>query len=257
MVKYCLILAYDGTDFRGWHKNKNFRTVQGELEKALFTLLRTACQIEGASRTDAGVHALGQCASFESERSLDLKRLCLGLNALLPCDLRVRSAKAVPLEFHPSLDAAEKTYIYTIACSSCQLPLQRWSSWHLFRPLAVTTMRQAAKHFIGERDFRAFANQRNLNRQKTVCKITEIRLRSERVTEQLLITIKGTRFLYKMARNLVGTLVSVGLNRLKVEQIPTLLAAGERSHAGITAPARGLVLHSIHYPPPKVSHAAQ
>lgn len=257
MVKYCLILAYDGTNFKGWHKNGKLRTVQAELERALSTLLRRASPVEGASRTDAGVHALGQCASFESECSLDTKVLCLGLNALLPRDLRVRSATNTHPDFHPSLDAIEKTYTYTIACSSCHLPLQRWSSWHLFRPLSLSPMQRAAELLTGERDFRAFANQRNLNRQRTICKITGISLKQERSTEQLLITIRGSRFLYKMARNLVGTLIKVGLNKLSAEQIPSLFAAGERSATGITAPACGLVLHSIHYPPPKVPHAAQ
>lgn len=249
MAKYRLELAYDGTHFRGWQKNNALRTVQNTLERALFALLNRALPVEGASRTDSGVHALGQCASFECDRDLSSQVLCRGLNALLPPDVRVRSAAQAPPAFHPSIDALEKTYVYTLSCGPCQLPLQRWSSWHLFRPLSLENMQSVARLLIGERDFSAFANRGDRERQSRWCHVTDIQLRTDRAAAQLSITVKGGHFLYKMVRNLVGTLVWAGLGKLTGDQIPAIFASGLRSRAGVTAPARGLVLHSIRYPP--------
>ncbi len=234
------LLAYQGTRYLGWQDS-----IEECLEKALFQIFQKDFVLQAASRTDRGVHAEGQVINFFLAEEVDLKKLRKRINSLLPTDISLLHLEYVREDFHPTLDCTGKEYHYHLCNGSIQLPFHRAFSWHYPYPLSLEEMRRGAEALIGTHDFSAFCNSSpdEKNRVRHVEKIEIVPLPEER----LRIAVKGNRFLYKMVRNLVGTLVYVGCGKLSAEDLPRILKNKERAQAGVTAPAHGLILKEVFY----------
>jgi tRNA pseudouridine38-40 synthase len=239
-----LLVEYDGTDLCGWQRQPNGPTVQGHLEAALAQLLQHEAPVAGASRTDAGVHARGQVASFETERSIPLHGIRRGLNTLLPPQIAIREASEVLEDWHPRFSATGKHYRYTILASPDRSPRVRHTAWHITEPLEDAAMRAAADQLVGEHDFAAF-RAAGCAAKTTIRRIDSIDLVRE--APLLYVDVRGNAFLRNMVRILTGTLVEVGRGRLTPAQVVEILDSRDRTRAGITAPAHGLELVEVRY----------
>jgi tRNA pseudouridine38-40 synthase len=239
-----LVLEYDGTRYVGWQVQPNGPSVQAEVERALGALHKAPRRVTGAGRTDAGVHARGQVASFPEERPLPRDAYVKGMNALLPEDVAVRAASVEPDGFDARRSARGKRYRYRIELAATRGPLTRLQAWQLFRPLDVDGMRAAAAALVGRHDFAAFRAAdcasahavRDLRRLEVVA-----------VPGGLEVVAEATAFVKHMVRNLVGTLVEVGAGRRAASSMAELLASRDRSRAGKTAPPHGLCLEEVFY----------
>ncbi|MBE7034856.1 MAG: tRNA pseudouridine(38-40) synthase TruA [Ruminococcaceae bacterium] len=241
---YKLRLMYEGTHYSGWQRQDNAVTVQGELEKALSVIFREPISVTGVSRTDAGVHAADYTANFHASVSLEPRKICRGVNALLPQDIRVFEASPCDMDFSSRFDAMRKTYLYHIDCSLHGNVFYRHIAWHHPMPLDIESMQKAAGHFLGEHDFSAFMAQGGS--AKT---FTRHIMESDISCEGDLVTyrITGNGFLYNMVRIITGTLVWVGRGKLSADDMPALIAARDRTRVGMTAPAHGLMLLRAEY----------
>ena len=239
-----LVIEYDGSSLHGWQRQANGPTVQQHLEEALAKLLSHEVTVTGASRTDAGVHARGQVASFRTERAIPLHGIRRGLNSLLPDAIAIREADEVDEAFHPRFSATGKHYRYTLLVARDRSPRWRDRAWHHPEPLDRDTMRAAAAHLIGEHDFAAF-RAAGCTAKTTVRRIDSISLAD--TGETLILDVRGNAFLRNMVRIVVGTLAEVGVGRRSPGQVAEILASRDRTRAGITAPAHGLELVSVHY----------
>jgi len=242
-----LVLEYDGTAFEGWQRQaEGQRTVQGVLHDAA-ARLGGVDRLMGAGRTDAGVHAQGQVASLRLAAGLDPETLLRALNAHLPEDVAVVACAAAPDGFDARRDASGKLYRYVIWNGVTASPLRRRRAWHVRGPLALSAMAEAAAHLRGSHDFASFAGA------GSAVETTTRRLDRLDVTgapgSEVTVEAEGGGFLRHMVRNLVGTLVEVGLGRREPAEMPGLLAARDRTRAGPTAPACGLTLVRVDYPP--------
>lgn len=240
-----LVVEYDGTELHGWQRQDNAPTVQQHIEDALEKLLTHPAPVVGASRTDAGVHARGQVASFRTERDIPLHGVRRGLNSLLPDSIAIRDASEVPDDFHPRFSATGKHYRYTILARPDRSPRWRHRAWHHSEPLHVHAMHDAARALIGEHDFAAFraAGCTAKTTMRRVDSITLTRLHPYLIE----IDIRGNAFLRQMVRIIVGTLTDVGTGRRAVGQVAEILASKDRTRAGPTAPAHGLELIEVRY----------
>lgn len=242
-----LKLAYDGSSFFGWQKTARGPTIEEALEAALFQILQEPIELQAASRTDRGVHAEGQYVNFFTNKNKTLEEIQCGANALLPNSIRVLSIMEAPLFFHPTLHAEIKEYHYHVNYCPVQLPKDRFYAWHVPYPLDLRQMEAASRYFLGEHDFSSFCNMRkNLNYTDKHRRIESISI-TQPEEGMLLFAIRGENFLYKMVRTIVGTLIYVGLGKLKARAIPIILTARSRPLAGMTAPAHGLTLKKIEY----------
>lgn len=245
------VLAYDGTDFHGWQAQPEQRTVQGVLEEVARKVLRHAVYIHGSGRTDAGVHAAGQVANFLTEGDIPVDRLRHALGSRLPRDLSLLRGREVGLGFVASRHAMSKLYRYRVyaAASRPVTVLQQRYTHHFWHPLDAERMRAAGRHFVGTHDFAALASKGS-ERFSTVR--TVVRCEVYRRYDELRFDIEGTGFLYNQVRNMVGTLVEVGRGHWEPEQVGEILAGRDRSQAGPTAPAKGLCLQWVRYPPARL-----
>jgi tRNA pseudouridine38-40 synthase len=239
-------LAYDGTDFHGWQIQPNQRSVQGVLIKALSEIEAGPVDVQGAGRTDAGVHALGQVASFALSNPIPVENLAKAMNRLLPTAVRVVSLDLVPSSFHARYTATGKLYEYRIWRDDICPPFDFRYFCHHPYPLDEPAMCEAAAAFTGRHDFRSLAAAGGGDVESTVRTIYSSTLRRE--GERLIYQVRGDGFLYRMVRNIVGTLFEVGRGRLKADEIAAVLGAKRRSAAGGTAPAKGLFLVRVEYP---------
>jgi len=237
-----LIVAYDGTRYFGWQKTKFGPSIEKELSLVLERIFQHPVELQAASRTDRGVHAKAQVINFFTPKSIDLKRLFKSINSLLPSDIQVLKVEEMEDSFHPTIDASKKTYLYQVFHSSVLFPHKRHYFWHYNYPLDMEKMIRAKEHFIGKRDFSAFCNIRTDDGVRTVHSI-EI----EKREDEILLEITGTHFLYKMVRNIVGTLVYIGSGKLSERDLSTIFEKQRRELAGICAPAKGLFLKEIFY----------
>ncbi len=196
-----------------------------------------------ASRTDRGVHAVGQTVTFILEKDLPLDKLQFILNSILPKDIRVFDAFFVSETFHPSLDALKKEYVYSIETNEIQLPFDRFTSWHYPYKLNKQAMQEGANLLIGRKDFKAFQNS-GVEKISTVREIEAISIEGESFYH---FTLIGNSFLYKMVRNIVGTLVYIGCGKLKVSDLEKILTSNLRENAGVCAPPHGLTLKRVYY----------
>lgn len=240
-----LVVEYDGSELHGWQRQHNAPTVQQHLEEALAKLLQHETPVAGASRTDAGVHARGQVASFRTERPIPVHGVRRGLNSMLPASIAVRDASEVPEDFHPRFSATGKHYRYTILARPDRSPRYRNHAWHHPDPLSVHLMHDAARALIGEHDFAAF-RAAGCTAKTTTRRIDSITL--TRLHPHLLeVDIRGNAFLRQMVRIIVGTLSEVGTGRIAVGQVAEILASKDRTKAGKTAPPQGLELIEVRY----------
>lgn len=248
-LKFKLTIAFDGTAYHGWQSQSSGRGVQDQVEAALKQLFGGDPSVQGSSRTDSGVHAMGMAAHFEVEKEdfkMPVKHLVLALNACLPDDIRVRSAVRVAPGFHARFDATGKQYRYHVWNHPAMNPLLRNHAWHVPTALDPAIMREAARCFIGRHDFRAFTSHRKGELGDPVREITRCEIR--RSGENFTFIIEGGGFLYKMCRCMVGTLIQVGGGKFTVDDVKGLLDGSDRARSGINAPAHGLVLWKVFYP---------
>jgi tRNA pseudouridine38-40 synthase len=244
-----LTLAYRGTEFSGWQRQSGKRTVQECLEIALGKIWGAPISLQGSGRTDSGVHALGQVASFNAPRRHAAIALRKAINANLPRDVRVVQCRLVAPSFHARFDATGKTYRYLISNHQVQDPFNWDTHWHVPRPLDLAAMRKAARHLVGRHDFATFTSNPGYERETTVRDMRRVSLARHGAVVSFHFTADG--FLYRMVRNLVGALVKVGHGKISIGEFAEILHARSRSRAPATAPACGLYLMRVMYPPRK------
>lgn len=239
MKRIMLTVAYDGTNYNGWQVQPNGVTIEGQLNKALSELLKEEITVIGASRTDAGVHALCNIAVFDTETRIAPEKIAPALNARLPEDIRIQNSKQVPIDFHPRHCNTRKTYEYRIYMGKYENPIGRQYAHFVYVPLNVEKMQQAAEYLLGEHDFKSFcvAKAQVLT---TVRTIYDVIVKKE--GNYLIIRVCGSGFLFNMVRIIVGTLLEIGRGNMEPEQMQEILEAKDRQKAGPTAPARGLTL---------------
>jgi tRNA pseudouridine38-40 synthase len=239
-----LVVEYDGTTLSGWQRQDNAPTVQQHLEEALAKLLTHEVAVTGASRTDAGVHARGQVATFRTERPISLHGIRRGLNTMLPDSIAIRDAAEAPEDFHARFSATGKLYRYTILARPDRSPRWRDRAWHYPDPLSIELMIEGARGLVGEHDFSAFRSA------GCAAKTTVRRVESVGITQAsdlIEIDIRGNAFLRNMVRIIVGTLVEVGIGKRPPSQVAEIVESRDRLQAGITAPAHGLELVEVRY----------
>ncbi len=241
-----LTLEYDGTNYAGWQVQTNAPTVQAAVEAALARLTGESLRIQGASRTDSGVHARGQVAAFNTTCNIPLAVFAEALNTRLPADIAAVGAEEVPAEFDPRRRAVRKQYNYVIRNSPLRRALDRHQVWTIRRRLDREAMRRAAEFFLGTHDFTSFSNGECADRGEANVRTID---RSELLIDGDLLTyvVEGRSFLYNMVRAIAGTLVDVGAGRFAPEAIPDLIARRDRQAAGQGAPPHGLCLMWIKY----------
>lgn len=245
MKRVRIVVAYDGTNYCGWQIQPNGITVEEVLNKALQKLTGEDIHIIGASRTDSGVHALGNVAVFDTESSIPGDRMAYALNQRMPEDIVIVRSDEVPADWHPRYqDDIEKTYEYHIYNAPAPNPMKRLYSTFISFPLDVEKMREGAAYLVGEHDFVSFCNVRT-NVEDTVRTVKEIVITQD--GPDITIRVRGNGFLYNMVRIIAGTLIRVGRGFYEPERVKEILEHKERTAAGVTAPPNGLVLVEIAY----------
>lgn len=246
MMKNIMVeIEYDGTNYSGWQIQPNSRTVQEEIMKALKKLTGEDIQVNGSGRTDAGVHAYGQVASFTFKGNIPVDRLPAALNSNLPKDISIRNAAEVPMDFHARYSAIGKRYIYHIYQGKYRTALYRNYSYHVPYKLDISKMKEGAKLLLGTHDFKGFMSSGS-SVENTVRTIHRLDLINE--NNHLYIHIEGDGFLYNMVRIIAGTLVDLGRGKIPVDQIRKAIERKDRTLAGHTAPPQGLFLDCVFYP---------
>ena len=246
-MKYKLLIAYDGTDFGGWQFQDNAPSIQEHIEQALSTALRTPISIVGSGRTDSGVHALAQVAHFSYDAEIVPMRLLLSLNALLPHTIRILDITSVPEDFHAIYSAKGKLYTYHLHLDKQENPFKRLHSYRPLYPVNLGLLKEAAAHFVGTHDFTSFANQADVGSAAKNAVRTIHRLDVIDEEGGVRLEFQGTGFLYKMVRNIMGTLLEISSGKIPIETLPEIFAAKDRRRAGQTAPAHGLFLTQVFY----------
>lgn len=239
MKRIRLTVAYDGTNYHGWQIQDNGNTIEAELNRALSDLFGERIEVIGASRTDAGVHALGNIAVFDTASPMQASKVSYALNQRLPEDIRIQKSEEVPADWHPRRCESRKTYEYRIYRGEFPMPVKRLYAHFTYSSLDVDKMREAAAYLEGKHDFKSFC-QTGAQAESTVRTIY-LAYVEEQGTD-VVIRICGNGFLYNMVRIIAGTLMEVGQGKRMPESMVEVLEARERSQAGPTAPARGLTL---------------
>lgn len=240
-----LLIEYDGTAYHGWQRQRQDSTLQGTIEDALLVMTKAAVNLTGSGRTDAGVHALGQVANFHCDTTLTPKAFLAGLNSLLPDDIVIKDCAGVDGGFHARYDAIGKTYIYRILNQPLSGAIGRHYTWWVRRPLDVEAMVAAVDHLIGTHDFKAFEGAGS-PRAHTTRTVTRASLQPSN-NGCLVFEISANGFLRFMVRNIVGTLVDVGIGKRMPEDVGRILWGKDRGQAGATAPPQGLFLVAVDY----------
>ncbi|WP_027400442.1 tRNA pseudouridine(38-40) synthase TruA [Anaerovorax odorimutans] len=259
MKNILITIEYDGTNFFGWQRQPDKRTVQGEVEKALSTICASSIKINGTSRTDAGVHAFGQRASFKADFKIPVERIKVAANNLLAggqnslgaaADVRIIEVAEVPMDFHARFNAVAKTYIYKIRnCKEADV-FDRNYSYQITKPLNIGAMKKGAAHMVGTHDFKCFQAAGGKEMDSTVRTITSLEVCEDYLEDNdkiITIAVTGDGFLYNMVRIITGTLVDIGKGKISEEKIPEIIKEKKRENAGHTAPPQGLYLAEIYY----------
>ena len=239
-----LIIEYNGKSFNGWQKQPSKLNIQGEIEKAIFEITGEKVELYASGRTDAGVHSLGQTANFKMNNEMDIKRIPLALNSKLKKTIVVKSAEEVPEDFHSRYSCKGKKYRYTINNSACGSAIYRDFEYHFPMKLDVEKMKEAIKHFKGKHDFKAFKSS-GTSSKSSIREIYKAELTQE--GDRIQIELEGSGFLYNMVRIIAGTLVDVGLEKTKPQEIVEIIETGDRNKAGKTLPPNGLCLIEVYY----------
>ena len=235
-----LTVAYDGTNYHGWQIQNNGITIESELNRCLTDLLREPVEVIGASRTDSGVHALGNIAVFDTTSRMPAEKISYALNQRLPEDIRIQKSEQVPQDWHPRRCDSRKTYEYRIYRAQFPMPVKRLYSLFTYYELDVNRMQEAAAYLEGEHDFKSFC-QTGAQVESTVRTIYSVEV-EEQGENDLVIRVCGNGFLYNMVRIIAGTLLDIGQGKRDPMDIFTILESKDRSAAGPTAPAHGLTL---------------
>jgi tRNA pseudouridine38-40 synthase len=248
MPRYKITIEYDGTPYVGWQRQEGQPTVQGVLELALQAFVGNPVEVMCAGRTDAGVHARGQVAHFDLPMPRKPFNICEGLNVLmLPHPISIIAAEEVPDTFHARFDAQKRHYLYRIINRSSRLALDETRAWHLFRPLDLDAMREAAQHLIGTHDFTTFRSS-TCQGKSPVKTLDEIRITTrENRSDQVMIYVSSKSFLHHQVRNIVGTLAQVGMGKWTPDRVREARDALDRRAGGPTAPAHGLYFMKVDY----------
>lgn len=250
MKRVKLTVAYDGTNYCGWQVQPNGNTIEAELNKHLSELLGEEIKVIGASRTDAGVHAMGNVAVFDTSARMPAEKISFAMNTRLPADIRIQKSEETDPEFHPRFCNTRKTYEYKICNRRFPDPCQRLYSLFYYWNLDTARMQQAADYLVGTHDFTSFCT----NRPEITDRVRTIySLQVERQGDMITIRVTGSGFLYNMVRIITGTLLRVGSGQMEPEEIPEILEAKDRGRAGETARPEGLTLVEIEYLDQKTS----
>ena len=244
---YKLTIAYDGTNYSGWQIQPNGISIQQKINEVLTTLLNHEAYCIGSGRTDAGVHANAQVAHFLSSKQIDFRRFLYSLNSLLPKDIKVTSIENVPLDFHARYSAKGKIYHYHLHISPFLSPFNRLYALHVYYPLDIALLKKAATCFVGTHDFTAFANDSHLGAASYDPVRTIKRIDVVQTDDGLRLEFEADGFLYKMVRNITGTILEVGRGIRSLDSIQTTLSSRNRGLAGKAAPAHGLFLQQVLY----------
>ncbi|MBT9777160.1 tRNA pseudouridine(38-40) synthase TruA [Clostridium sp. MCC353] len=244
MKRVRLIVSYDGTNYCGWQVQPNGITIEEVLNQHLSALLKEEITVIGASRTDSGVHALGNVAIFDTENRMPADKICFALNQRLPEDIRIQKSEEVPLDWHPRKCNCTKTYEYRILNRKIDMPVSRLYSHFCYFPLDVEKMKAAAGFIVGEHDFKSFCTVRS-QAEETVRTIYSLDI--DRRDDMITIRISGSGFLYNMVRIIAGTLMKVGMGVYLPEHVEEIIDARDRQKAGPKVPAKGLTLVSLEY----------
>ena len=254
MKRVMLTVAYDGTNYHGWQIQPNGETIEGILNRCLSELLGENIEVTGASRTDSGVHAMGNVAIFDTVSPIPADKISYALNRYLPEDIRIRKSEEVPATFHPRHCASRKTYEYRIYCAPFPMPTKRLYSHFTYVPIDVDLMSQSAAYLVGEHDFKSFCSA-EAQVETTVRQIDSVQIWETNIGEgcidqfgkEIVIRVTGRGFLYNMVRIIAGTLMEVGRGHIAPREMEKIIAARDRRAAGPTAPACGLTLVKIEY----------
>lgn len=244
MKRVKLVVAYDGTNYHGWQVQDNGITIEEVLNRTISELVQEDIKVIGASRTDAGVHADGNVAVFDTESRIPGDKFSFALNQRLPEDIRIQESCEVDADFHPRYADTVKTYEYNILNRRFELPSKRLYAAFCYYPMDIERMNQAAAYLVGEHDFKSFCSA-GAQVQTTVRTIYAVNVTKE--DDMVHIRITGNGFLYNMVRIIAGTLMQVGTGLMEPEQVKEILEARDRSKAGPTAVAKGLTLVEIRY----------
>lgn len=242
-MRYKLTIAYDGTHYCGWQVQANGTSIQSLVQKALETALRHPTDLTGSGRTDAGVHARGQTAHFDTDQ--DTSRLILSLNALLPPDIRIFRIDPVSSDFHARYSAKGKVYHYHLHLDPVADPFKKLYCHQVFGKFDLKRLKDGIFYFLGTHDFISFANVKEEIQTDTVRTIDRIDVVEEKGGIRL--EFEGEGFLYKMVRNITGTLIDIAAGRMEPSDVEKILQQKDRKRAGMAAPAQGLFLHEVKY----------
>lgn len=237
-----LLIEYDGTNYHGWQRQENARSIQEVVEEAIFRLTGERVNLIAAGRTDTGVHARGQVVNFPLKKPLPLHNIYMGINAYLPRDIVVKKAEEVPETFHARFDATLRVYQYYLMFE--RTAIYRNYCWQFFQKIDASLLQPMADMLVGEHDFGAFSRLEVQSNHK-VCRVEESRWRQE--GDFLIYRIAANRFLHGMVRTIVGTMIDVARGRFTMEQFEEIFRAGDRTRAGGAAPSRGLFLEEVRY----------
>ncbi len=240
-----LTIEYDGTNYLGWQKQKSSKnTIQETIEIAISKIVKKEVSITGSSRTDSGVHAKGMVANFYTDSNVPPERFREAINTKLPDDIAIIKSEEVPEEFHSRYDSKGKTYCYTLLNREEKVALYKNFSYHVRETLNIDDMKKACEYFIGKHDFKAFKTAGSSVKTSTRT-VSDLHIEQEGNFIKIFITADG--FLYNMVRIIVGTLIEVGLGKIKAESIENIIKEGKREEAGYCVPPNGLVLEKVYY----------
>ncbi len=239
-----LTIEYDGREFNGWQKQPNKLNIQGNIEKVISDITKEEIEIIGSGRTDAGVHALGQVANFKTNSTIPIEKFAIAINSRLKKSIVIKKAEEVDERFHSRYNCKQKTYRYIINNSETGSAIYRNLEYNIKNHLDVEKMQEASKYFVGEHDFSAFKAS-GTSSKSSVRTIYSAKVEKEE--ERIIIELTGNGFLYNMVRIISGTLVEVGLGKIKPEQIPEIIQSKNRQNAGKTLPPYGLYLVEVNY----------
>jgi tRNA pseudouridine38-40 synthase len=241
-----LVIEYDGTAYYGWQRQGRVPTIQATIETAIAKMANQAVALHGSGRTDRGVHAWNQVATFSADTHLSCEAIQKGLNGLTPADIVIKHCESVPMTFHPRFHAISKIYEYVILNRSVPVAVGRQYAWHVHRPLEIDLMVKGAAVLKGTHDFAAFESTGS-PRTHTVRTVFDLSIGYEPSSGRVIVTVEANGFLRCMVRNIVGTLVNVGFGKTSIEEVKDILLSKDRKRAGATAPAHGLFLKEVKY----------
>ncbi len=239
-----LTIEYDGKDFNGWQKQPNKLNIQGNIEKVISEITKEEIELIGSGRTDAGVHAIGQVANFKTNSNIPIEKFAIAINSRLKKSIIIKKAEEVPERFHSRYNCKKKTYRYIINNSDMGSAIYRNLEYNIKMPLNLENMKKASKYFEGEHDFSAFKAS-GTSSKSSVRTIYSADVKKE--NERIIIELTGNGFLYNMVRIISGTLVEVGLGKIRPEEIEDIIDSKNRQMAGKTLPPYGLYLLEVNY----------